>query len=308
MSLALVIDSLRTYLLGAIAPAPKLVGGAVPLLATQLPALTLSVSGVTEVRAGIGNVPRPPRKQPLEVTATIRADDPALHFPDGDVPLLFEGGEVVAMPHSPLVHADGAPIDSTMPLTDADLTLTRVTGAAEKLLKLVDDSPGPNEFAFDLAAALAIGHGEPASAGVFRLGNPLTTGSIRATYFIGEWEVTVARYRGDLRVDVFAGDAPAVDGLSAAVGDALALDRARALGQVYVMTPTGWGVVGDADPARANARSRSLTFHFDYEIEQPLIRTGGGRIAVVRVSPFPPPAPPDPLGQTFEIRKKQETP
>jgi hypothetical protein len=307
MSLGLVIDSLRTYLLGAVSPAPTLIGGAVPLLATQLPALTLSVSSVTEVRAGIGNVPRPPRRQPLEVAAEIRADDPALHFPDGDVPLVFESGEVVAMPHSPLVHADGAPVDNAMPLVAADLTLTRVDGTSQ-LLTMVDDSPGADEFAFDLAAALALGYGEPESAGVFRLGTPLTSGSLRATYFVGEWEVTVARYRGDLRIDVFATDAPAVDGLSNAVGAALALDRARALGQVYVMTPTSWGAVGAVDPARGNARSRSLTFHFDYEIEQPLIRTGGGRIAVVRVSPFPPPAPPDPLGQTFEIRKKQETP
>lgn len=307
MSLGVVIDSLRSYLLGAVSPAPTLVGGAVPALATELPALTLSVSGVTEVRAGIGNVPRPPRKQPLQVAAEIRADDPELHFPDGDVPLLFEGGGVVAMPHSPLVHADGAPVDITAPLTGADLTLTRVDGSSQALA-MVDDSPGANEFAFDLAAALALGYGEPASAGVLRLGAPLTSGVLRATYFVGEWEVGVARYRGDLHIDVFAADVPAVDALSNAVGDALALERARALGQVYAMTPTSWGVVGAVDPARGNARSRSLTFHFDYEIEQPLIRTGGGRIAVVRVAPFPPPSPPNPLGETFEIRNRQETP
>jgi hypothetical protein len=74
------------------------------------------------------------------------------------------------------------------------------------------------------------------------------------------------------------------------------------------MTATSWGAVGAVDPARGNARSRCLTFHFDYEIEQPLIRTGGGRIAVVRVAPFPPPSPANPLGETFEIRATHETP
>lgn len=277
MNLGLAVTRIAQYLAATIANPPGHIGGTAPVSRTELPALVLSISDATEVPSGVGNVPRPPQRRPLAVTSTISLSDPVIHFPDGDVPLLSDGGRVLRLPHGALVHADGAP--PPPPLGAADLRLT-LDGTD---LVMVTGTPGPRQFRLDTVAAQALGYGEPATAGVVRFAAPLVGATVVARYFVGEYELTTSRYRGQLSIDVVAIDAAAVDTLSAAVGEALRPGVSATLGTAYALTPTSWGPVAPPEPGLGNARRRTLTFRFDLELEQVRLPSGGGKIARVDV-------------------------
>ena len=292
MTLGAVLGKVRQHLIAAMPSPPARIGGAAPAAVADVPALTLSLSEIVEVRAGIGNVPRPPRTSPpLEVTSEVDLADPVLHFPDGNVTLVSGGGHILQLPHGPLVHADGAP--PPPPLGAADLQIT-IGGVAQTL---VPGAPAAGQFRVDPLAAEALGYGDLEAAGVLRFGSPLTTGILRATYFLGEYEVTVARFRGELRVDVHGADPTAVDSLSEAVASVLTRERAGSLGHVYVLTATAWSPI--VKSGLGDARTRAVTFRFDAEIEQPLVRTGGALIS--RIDVLLAPSNPAPDDERFEI-------
>jgi hypothetical protein len=94
---------------------------------------------------------------------------------------------------------------------------------------------------------------------------------------------TAARYRGQLAVDVVAANATEVDQVSDAVGAALRPGTSAALGAAYVLTPTSWGPIGAVEPALGDARRRTLTFRFDFELADVGPPDGGDLIAQVDV-------------------------
>jgi hypothetical protein len=278
MSLGTVVERVADQLRNSLAAPPARIGGAVPLAASEVPAIVLSLDQVSEVSAGIGNVPRPSRREPLEIITVIDLANPVVRVGDEDVLLVSDGGQVVQIPHGPLVHADGAPVPPPLTASDVGARLD----ATE--LTLVAGPPGPGEFSLDPAAAAALGYAEPATAGVLRFGTPLTTGSLRLRYVIGEYEVSTTRHRGELRVDVYETTPAAVDVLSAAVGASLQPRAAASLGRVYALAPVRWGVI---EPPLANlgtTRSRSITFRFDLELETRVIPAAGGVIRRVQAT------------------------
>lgn len=307
MTLGLVITRVAQHLTATLASPPARIGGVAPLVAAEVPSLVLAIHDASDVPAGVGNLPRPTQRRPLEVTATIDLADPTLHFPDGDDLALFaDGGRVLRLPHGPLVHPDGAP--PPPPLDDGALRLT-LDGTD---LQWVAGAPGPGQFRFDPAAAEILGYGDVASAGVVRFAAPLAGTQLIARYFVGEYEVTAARYRGVLSIDVVAATAAAVDGLSQAVATALRRGPIGSLGTAHALIPTGWGAIGLAETALGNARRRTLTYRFDVEVEEAVLPTGGGRIARVDVTttldPGRKPPPPLPTDTAFSVPNREETP
>lgn len=91
-----------------------------------------------------------------------------------------------------------------------------------------------------------------------------------------------SRFRGRLAVDVVGKDPAEVATISDAVGAALRRGTSTALGAAYVLTPTGWGTIGAPEPALGNARRRTLTFRFDFELED-LVADEGDVIAQIDV-------------------------
>lgn len=297
MNLGGVIERFAGHLATALSLPATAVGSAVPTQTTELPAVALSLSAVTEHRAGVGNIPKPTQKKALQIAIEIDLASPRLVVEGETIELVSSGGHVLQLPVGPLVRADGA----GPPLTEDDIAIT-IDGADIDFAP--DGTPGPNQFAVDPAAATTLGYGDPDTSGVFRFGDQLTSGILRATYYLGQWDLTASRFRGDLRIDVFASTSSAVDTLTRAIGDALLPAEMTAQGRVYDLSATSWGAVTIAPaPLGTNARTQALTYRFDYEIEEPLIRTGGALISRIKVLIRPP------ENERFEVPiPEEETP
>jgi hypothetical protein len=275
-----VLERFAGHLATALALPASAVSGVVPSASNELPALALSLSSVTEQRAGVGNIPRPTQKAALDIEIAIDLAAPRLVLDGETIELVSDGGHVLQLPTGPVVRRDG----SGPPLTADDIAIT--IGATS--VGFTTGAPGPNQFAVDRVAAEALGFGDPETAGVLRFGDALTTGTLRARYHIGQWDVTASRFRGELRVEVFAAAAAAVDAMSRAIGEALT-PAATALGRVYELTATSWSAITVApEPLGTTGRTRALTYRFDFELEEPVVRTGGALISRVKVHIAPP--------------------
>ena len=168
----------------------------------------------------------------------------------------------LVLPHGPLVRADGT---ATEPFGAGDLQV-RDTSA----YVVVAAPPSGRQVRPDV------------DAGVLRFGQALpASGTLRATYRIGAWDVVVARYQGHLEARVTAARealTPLVRRVAAALD---ASDPACRL------VPVAWG--SSARPPAdselpAAAMQQDLGYAFDAEVETPLLGSGGGVIARVAVT------------------------
>jgi hypothetical protein len=268
MPLTSLLDPVVQYLDGVLSPAPKLLGDGWPVRPNELPAVALSLADVSEHLRGIGRLPAPTLTGALRVDTTLDLANPVVAFPDEIVRLLSENRRTVQLAHGPVVRADGT---TTPPWTTDDLRVVR----SGTVLTPVVDPPGtgevqilPDTAELQFPSALA------------------ATGTLQLGYFVGEWEVRTARYGGQLGVDVFADDVAGVDALSRQLGAALDEPPIPGLRQ---LGPTSWGPVVGNDALPANARMRTITYRFDFELIEPKLATGGGLITTVAVTSSPGP-------------------
>lgn len=265
MGLASLADALATYFRSALSPVPPLVGSAYPTAAADLPAVVVSISGVTQRLRGLGTLPASSAIGALAVSTTIDLAHPVATFPDATVVLLSADRMTLTLPHGPLVAADG----TTTAFAGTDLEVT----VAATALTTVNRTPAAGEVQADPNAnALHFGAALPAG------------GTLTATYFIGEWDVRAERYQGTLLVEAFAKDAHGVDTLSRAIEAALLAPAGQPLGGLGQISATSWQPIQEAVTGRAQARSRALGFAFDYELVEPRIGAGGGAISTVSVN------------------------
>jgi hypothetical protein len=282
MSLPKLLDAVQQFLNTSLSPAPKLIGDGYPVAAAELPAVTMSLSEVSERLRGIGRLPAPTLSGALPVDTTLDLAKPVVTFPDDTVQLLSGDRKTVQLAHGPLVRADGT---ATPPFAAGDLRA--VLGPTT--FTPVADAPKAGEVQVlpDTAQLL--------------FASPLpATGTLALSYFVGEWEVRTARYQGVLSLETFATDLAGVNTLSRQVATALDDPRIPGLQQV---SPIGWTAVAGADPARAQARGRALTYRFDYELVEPKLATGGGLLADVRVKTVLDPADPS-AQESFEVKRE----
>jgi hypothetical protein len=268
MALFAIVDALRTHLLGAITPGLTTVGGLSPSSASDLPAVTISVNEVSREMSGIGRAPKLSSTGALPVTTRVDLADPVLRFfgEPGGVSLLDGTRRVLQAPHAPLVHADGT--DTPPPLVAADFT-ARIVGGT--VFTVVSTTPTGTQVQPD------------AEPGIVRFGSALAGGgTLELTYFIGQWETRSTRYQGVLAVEVMASTVAATDTLSRQVDQALRQEQVGHVPGLNRIAPASWGPVGPT-PLLPSARARTFTYHFDYELQEPIIPTGGGVIARVEV-------------------------
>ena len=264
MGLAALTDALAGYLQSTLHPAPALIGATYPSVKGDLPAVVISCNGVLQQLRGIGRLPAESESGALSVSTTVDLSNPVATFPDAIVTLLSNDRRTLTLPHGPLVAADG----TTTTFGSADLHVT--LGATP--FTVVDTTPGT-------------GHVQPnPDLGVLHFGAALPgTGSLKASYFVGVWEVRTERYRGELLVEMFATDAAGVDSLSKAVEQAL-LAPTGALPQGFNrIDPVAWAAIEEAGKNRGGARSRALAFTFDYDLVEPNLAASGGLIGTVSV-------------------------
>lgn len=276
MSLTRVVDAFADHLAAEMGEPAANIGALLPENAGDLPAITISVRGIEQKVIAVGATPAASRRGSLPVGRTFDLAEPALTFPDGEtVDLLAEDRLSLHFPFGPVVTADGAEV-AALSASDLGVSLDAIP------LTVVDADPGPGEV------------GGVPGLGEIRFGAPLpASGTLRVDFFVGEWEVQTARYRGQLIVEAFAATG---DGTLALTADAeatlLAADGSSLRG-LQMLRPLEVGPVGAA-PTPQSARIRRLRYAFDFELEEPKLGTGGGIIDRVAVdSPFG--------SETFEI-------
>ncbi len=264
MALGSLLDTLRTYLGTSLTPVPPLIGSAYPIAAAELPAVTLSLSDVSERLNGLGRLPAPVVTGALRVDTSLDLANPVVTFPDEVVRLLSTDRRVVTLAHGPLVRADGT---QTQPFALTDIRVVR-TGtvlrpvAGPPLGGQVQVLPEIGQLRFPARLA---------ATGVLELG-----------YFVGQWEVRSARYGGTLRVEAFAPDAAGVEALSRQLETALGNAAGRVAGLAQ-LSPTAWSAVLPAAGGPGSGRGRALSYSFDYELVEPRLGTGGGLVSTISV-------------------------
>lgn len=291
MGLASLTKAFADHLSATVDPSPKLVGTAYPIDGTQLPAVVLSVAGVTSALKGVGRLPAPSETGALPVTTVLDLAHPVATFPDATVQLVSDGGLTLALPHGPLVAADG----QTTTFGAADLKVTVQNGGPPTSFAVVAGAPAADQVRPD------------PDLGTLRFGTALPgSGTLTVDYFVGEWEVRTERYQGALRVEAFATDAAGVEALAEAVEAAL-LAPAQPMPGLNRVDPTSWEATEEAGANRAHARGRALGFAFDYELVEPLIGGGGGLISTVHVKSTVPALPPQEV-EEFDVQREGSTP
>ena len=261
-------DALREYLGEALDPRPASIGGGYPVLAVELPAVSMSFSEVSGRLNGLGAVPGPVMTGALQIETSLDLAHPAAAFPEGEVELLSPDRLVLQLPHGAIVRADGTPAP---PFGPDDLRVA-LGGTA---FTVVNHPPGAGEV-----------EPEP-ETGELRFGAPLpATGTLELAYLVGTWEVRAARYQGELTLELFAESVAGVEELSRRLEAALEEQQQPPIRGLKSLAPRSWGpvvVVAGVGQGRRGSRSRALRYAFDYELVEPVVRTAGGPIARVEV-------------------------
>jgi hypothetical protein len=262
MSLAVIVDALVTRISSGLGAGTR-VDDLLPTAAAELPSVTVSLDEVTQQVAGVGRIPRGTRSGALLLTLDVDLAHPSIDLGGGETLLLVPADRrSLVLPHGPLVRADG---------TD--------DGAFAAGDLLVRDGTGPWTVVGATPTARQVR--PDVDAGMLRFGTALgATGVLHVEYRIGRWDVVVSRHQGLAELSV-AADAAALPALVRRVATEVARPHPS-----MRLTPCGWGSGGKAPSGDVPAKTRVqlLRYHFDAEIEQPLLGAGGGVIRDVEAT------------------------
>lgn len=259
------IGTVATHLsgFGSLTPAPARVGAAEPLIAAELPALVLSIESVARLGAGLGERAAVVTHGALPVTSRVDLSNPVLPA-EPAFRLLSDDRRTLVMPHGGWVRSDG----SSGPVGPADLQVS--VAAAPRAV--VQDEPAAAEVRPD------------PEAGTLTFGAPLpASGTVLATYVLGQWERRATLIAGVLRIDVRAVNAADVTSLTASVIDALDDGAARPRGLRRIALG-GMSSVGLPAHDQADSRSQTLRYAFEYEHEVNRPDSSGGVIRRIPIA------------------------
>jgi hypothetical protein len=234
VSLGELVIALGEYVSGALVPTPALAGGAYPVKAAELPAVTVSVVDATQRGTGIGGFGGTPPPG-AHVEATVDLARPAAATP----PAVVSGDRLtLRVPAGPVV-ADGSP--------NGEVSVA----VAGKALAVVTDAPAKGQVQPD------------PERGELHFGAPLPArGTLRLSYPVAE--LRSGSWRGTLAIDVTAADAAGVEGVCGQLGSALGAARGTVAG-LRSLAVTSWGPVERPGAPFADERRRRISCSFDYE-------------------------------------------
>ncbi len=263
------LDALLAYLAGlsgpvALLPAPALLGISEPAAASDLPAVVLSLDGVRRLGAGLGERSLLITDSALPWQASIDLANPVLPE-EPAFRLLSADRRTLTLPHGGLKRADGS----------------------DGLLGAADLSVRVGATVFAVVAAAPVGNQVQANAATGQLlfGAALpATGTLQASYVLGQWERRVTPIAGNVRLDLYGADGAAAVALSNAVLQALAGIGAAQIRGLRKLALSQIGPVLVTDPAHASARRRTalLAFEYEHEINRP--DSSGGLIQRVDIA------------------------
>jgi hypothetical protein len=101
---------------------------------------------------------------------------------------------------------------------------------------------------------------------------------LRVNHHVGQWDVTVSRYQGELSLTVAASTGERIRAISRQLASAL-----QQPDPVAVLVPRSAGAVQARQVGRDDALVQVLGYRFDAELDEPILPTAGGVIATVAV-------------------------
>jgi hypothetical protein len=236
------LSALTSFLTDNLPAAPALLGTAEPTRTNELPAVVLSLEKLRRPGTGLGERSALITDSTLLWSAAIDLANPVLPE-EPTFSLISEDRRTLILPHGGLVRADG----SAGPLSAADFAVT-VAGQARTL---VSGTPGANQVQVDpLVGRMVFGAALPLS------------GAVVANYILGQWEQRVARLDGSLTIAVFAS---AVGPLETLTDHVIAAFTDKQLAGLERISLSELKSIGRPDTGLNNARSRTMTFEFEYE-------------------------------------------
>jgi hypothetical protein len=259
------LTALESYLQNALnAAALQMIGVAEPESAGQLPALVLSLESTERAGNGLGERSTLITDGALRWTVTIDLANPVLPE-DPTFRLLDDARLNLILPHGGQVRQDGTP----GPLAPADL----IVNVAGTNIVVVAAAPAAGQVtANPVVGKLTFGAALPA------------TGLVTATYFLGQWEQRVVRFKGVVRIDACAADSSTAASIGDAVVAAMLAPAARnAVPRLLRIELTGLGSIGTTEQPAA-LRRRIVRFAFDFESEDNRPDSSGGVIARIPIT------------------------
>jgi hypothetical protein len=246
------LDAVASYLKNDAAIA-AVVDVAEPVSDNELPAVVLSLDSVRRLGGGLGEGSATITRGVLPWTETIDLANPVL--PE-EPAFRLVSTETLILPHGGLRRKDG----TNGALGADDLTVT----ASVPLPTVTAVDPLAGIVTFDTALPGA--------------------GELVVSYFLGQWERSVTKIGGVLRVDVRAAAVGPVADLSDAVAAALLDVPKGKLKGLQKISLTALTSVGLPDALRADSRGRTALFSFDYDHEVNRPDSGGGIIRDIPIA------------------------
>ncbi len=239
-------------------PVPRSIDMVEPAQSGDLPVLVLSLQGAEHAGMGLGNRTSV-RTGALRWAVAISLAQPFLPGEPG-FSLVNANRRELILPHGGLVRADGS--EGALAATDLQVT---VAGGGQTL---VNGVPAAGQFSV-----------EP-QTGRLTFGTPLpATGTVQATYRLGQWEQKVERVSGTLRLDAYASTPAQVRTLGLGAGAALTGASARVgIPRLLSMEIKEVSSISAPIPGLGTGRRMSLRFQFEFESEINEPESSGGII------------------------------
>jgi hypothetical protein len=276
------IAALRDHLADTV-PSPPPLGSAVPVVAADVPCITVSLEDIVPAVRGLGSVPSPPLEGALRVETAVELADPILHTPAEEVELLSQDRRTLQLPNGAVVRASG---DAVPPYGTGDL-LVRI---GMTTFTPVHQPPGATEVQLDIPS------------GALTFADPLpATGTLQLGYFVGLWDVRVERFAATVHLDVAAADAAATETLSTTVEAALAPDLGVQEAGFRRLEPVALSAAAPIPGLAGAQRSRRLTYAAEFELIEPVIPSSGGPIRIVDVESELDPIVAPPVNEHFDV-------
>jgi hypothetical protein len=279
MSLPAVLTALAEALRQALGDAAAQVGGARPVSADELPAVTLSASAARFPQSGVGRLSEQ-HTGALVVETAVDLENPSLEGDGEEGALLSEDRLTLHLPHGPLVRADGQDLP---PFAAGDLKVR--LGATT--FAVVAAEPAAGEVRPD-ARSNSLGFGAPLPA----------TGDLELRFHVGRWQVRAFEVRALLEIEAAAADAAGVETLCAALAEALEparLGRFDPSLEVHRLALSSWGPILPPAEGGAEERRRRLVYDLAAGWQRPVLETAGDVIRRVEALVRTPRAAAEPI-------------
>lgn len=238
------LNALESYLNGAgLIPAPKSIGVAEPTGAAEIPSIVLSLNELVIPSTGLGEHTEAVSGA-LRTGSEIDLTNPKLPG-DPDFSLLSADGKSLTLLHGGLVDKDGF----ENPLLAADIQVSHEATS----FTVVSGTPSAGEV--NVLAA----------DGLLTFKDPLpSTGTLTASYFVGQWERKVEQLAGLVDLVIVGDSNTAAAILGANVMQAMA-NAVETVSGLRKLIPASVGPVTSFALGTGSNRQRQLSWRFDYE-------------------------------------------